>query len=100
MKLCLGTARFPPRPGLRQALAARCSARHRVRDESRTIMSLTLPAIIGSHSLAEAKPPQRHLAFRVGGTSFGLFGGDDITMALDPALRDFEIEPADGGVQI
>jgi hypothetical protein len=63
-------------------------------------MSLTLPAIIGSDSLAEAKPPQRHLAFRVGGTSFGLFGDDDITIALDPALRDFEIEPADGGVQI
>ncbi|HXO88916.1 MAG TPA: hypothetical protein VN885_09710 [Candidatus Acidoferrales bacterium] len=63
-------------------------------------MSLTLPAIIGSDSFAEAKPPQRHLAFRVGGTSFELFSDDDIAMALDPGLRDFEIEPPGGDVQI
>lgn len=62
-------------------------------------MSLTLPAIIGSDSFAGAKPPQRRLAFRVGGTSFGLFS-DDIAMALDPGLRDFEIEPLGGDVQI
>jgi hypothetical protein len=62
-------------------------------------MSLTLPAIIGSDSFAGAKPSRRHLAFRVGGTSFGLFS-DDMAMALDPGLRDFEIEPPGGDVQI
>jgi hypothetical protein len=63
-------------------------------------MSLTSPAIIGSDSFAGAKPPQRHLAFRVGGTSFGLSSDDDMAMALDPGLRDFEVEPPGGDVQI
>jgi hypothetical protein len=63
-------------------------------------MSLTLPAIIGSDSFADAKPPQRHLAFRIAGTSFELFSDDDIAMALDPGLLDFEIEPTGGDVQI
>jgi hypothetical protein len=63
-------------------------------------MSLTLPAIIGSDSFAGAKLPEQRLAFRVGGTSFGLSSDDDIAMTLDPGLRDFEIEPPGSDVQI
>jgi hypothetical protein len=63
-------------------------------------MSLTLPAIGGSRSVAQARPPARDLAFRVGGTSFGLFSDDDIAMALDPGLRDFEIAPPGDDIQI
>src|ERR1700722_15801061 len=100
MKLCWATARFPARPGRRRALAVHCSSRRLVRDESRTTMSLPLPAIIGSDSFAEAKPPRRHLAFRIGGMSFGLFSDDDIAMALDPGLRDFQIEPPAVDIQI
>ncbi len=40
------------------------------------------------------------LAFRVGGTSFALASEDDINMALDPGLRDFQIEPASSDIQI
>jgi hypothetical protein len=63
-------------------------------------MSLTLPAIIGSDSFTASTHPRRHLAFRVGGTSFGLSTDDDIAMTLDPGLRDFEIEPPGNDVQI
>jgi hypothetical protein len=63
-------------------------------------MSLTLPAITGSDSFAGAKLPERRLAFRIGGTSFGLSSDDDIAMTLDPGLRDFEIEPPGSDVQI
>jgi hypothetical protein len=58
--------------------------------------------IIGSSSFDTAPATARTLAFRVGGTSFRVFSEDAIEMALDPGLRDFEIDPScDGGdVQI
>jgi hypothetical protein len=43
---------------------------------------------------------RRRLAFRVGGTSFGLFSDDHIELALDPSMRDFVVEPSLGDIQI
>jgi hypothetical protein len=54
--------------------------------------------IIGSTSFATTEPAARARAFRVGGTSFQVFSEEQIEMALDLVLRDFEIEPSsDGG---
>jgi hypothetical protein len=63
-------------------------------------MLLTTSEISSAEGFAPAKPPSQRLAFRVAGTSFGLSSDDDIAMSLDPGLRDFEIEPAIGDIQI
>jgi hypothetical protein len=58
------------------------------------------PDIACIESFAPAKPKKtQRLAFRVGGTGFGLFS-DDINMSLDPGLRDFIVEPSIGDIQI
>ncbi len=44
--------------------------------------------------------PARRLAFRVAGTSFGLCSQEQIEMALDPGLRDFQVEPAASDIEI
>ncbi len=46
--------------------------------------------IIDASSFATLRPAAHSLAFRVGGTSFGLWS-EDVGMVLDPGLRDFEI---------
>jgi hypothetical protein len=56
--------------------------------------------IIGSTSFATTEPAARARAFRVGGTSFQVFSEEQIEMALDPVLRDFEIEPSSEGGDI
>ena len=56
--------------------------------------------IARTDSFAPANSPSRALAFRVGGASFHLFSEDQIEMALDPGLRDFEIEPGCEGADI
>ena len=63
-------------------------------------MPSAMPEIGPSESFAAAMQPERKLAFRVGGTSFGLFSNDDILMALDPGLRDFEIQRAQSDIEI
>ncbi len=64
-------------------------------------MSLATSEIVCAESFAEAKQNlAQRLAFRVGGTSFGLFSEEDIEMVLDPGLRDFEIEPTSSDIQI
>jgi hypothetical protein len=50
---------------------------------------------------ARSKPGKmQRLAFRVGGTGFGLFSDEDMEMSLDPGLRDFLVEPDAGDIQI
>jgi hypothetical protein len=56
--------------------------------------------IVRTDSFAPVQAPSRALAFRVGGTSLRLFSEDEITMALDPGMRDFEIEPSREGGDI
>ena len=52
-------------------------------------------------AFASSKPKRtQRLAFRVGGTGFGLFSDEDIEMTLDPGLRDFVVEPSMGDIQI
>lgn len=60
----------------------------------------TTSEIIGTNSFATATLPARALAFGVGGTSFRLFSDDNIEMILDPGLRDFEVEPREGGEDV
>jgi hypothetical protein len=57
--------------------------------------------IARTEAVARPKPVERRrLAFRVGGTSFGLFSDDHIELALDPSMRDFVVEPSFGDIQI
>jgi len=57
--------------------------------------------IARTEAVARPKPTERQrLAFRVGGTSFGLFSDDPIKLALDPSMRDFVVEPSLGDIQI
>ena len=51
--------------------------------------------------IAEATTPlpfrgdgKHRLAFRVGGTCFELSGSGDVSLMLDPGLRDFAVEPS------
>ena len=54
-----------------------------------------------TEAIARPKPIERQrLAFRVGGTSFGLFSDDRMELALDPTMRDFLVEPSLGDIQI
>jgi hypothetical protein len=64
-----------------------------------------MPVVSSDIPVAEAfeqsKPNGRQqLAFRVGGTSFGLFSDGNIEMALDPGLRDFVVQPGLGDIHI
>ena len=63
-------------------------------------MSLATPEIVFPESIAAAMPRRQRLAFRVGGTSFGLFSDEDILMALDPGLREFEVEAGGSDIEI
>jgi hypothetical protein len=64
-------------------------------------MSVVSSEIIVAEAFERSKPNERQrLAFRVGGTSFGLFSDGSIEMALDPGLRDFIVEPSLGDIQI
>lgn len=57
--------------------------------------------IVCTEAFARSKPNEtQRLAFRVGGTSFGLFSEGNIEMALDPGMRDFIVEPNFGDIQI
>jgi hypothetical protein len=62
-------------------------------------MGLRLSEIARTERFAEPGPAQR-LAFRVGGTSFGLRSNEQIEMTLDPGLRDFQVEPAASDIEI
>jgi hypothetical protein len=64
-------------------------------------MPLTSSEIVCAKTSAEAKPKRtERLAFRVAGTSFGLFSDDNIAMSLDPGLRDFAIAPGQSDIHI
>ena len=64
-------------------------------------MPVSPSEIVRAEASAEApQGPVRQLAFQVGGMSFGLLSDEDMEMTLDPGLRDFEIRPAGGDVQI
>ena len=63
-------------------------------------MSIATPETASLQSFAPAMPRRDRLAFRVGGTTFGLFSNDDMVMALDPGLVDFQIEPAQSDIEI
>jgi hypothetical protein len=69
--------------------------------EANTSMSVVSSdiAVAGAFEQSKSNEMQR-LAFRVGGTSFGLFSDGKIEMALDPGLRDFIVEPSLGDIQI
>jgi hypothetical protein len=57
--------------------------------------------IVCTEAFARSKREKRQgLAFRVGGTSFGIHSDGDIELALDPGLRDFIVEPSLGDIQI
>ncbi len=57
--------------------------------------------IVCTDAFARTKTSEtQRLAFRVGGTSFGLFSDDGIELMLDPGLRDFVVEPSFGDIQI
>jgi hypothetical protein len=64
-------------------------------------MPLTSSETVCAKTFAGAKTKRaQQLAFRVGGTSFGLSSDEDIDMSLDPGLRDFEIAPEGSDIQI
>ena len=63
-------------------------------------MPFATPEIGSSECFTGARPGEQRLAFRVGGTSFGLFSNDEIVMALDPGLRDFEVDEAQSDIEI
>jgi hypothetical protein len=66
-----------------------------------TPMQVAQPNIVCTDAFARPKPNKnQRLAFRVGGTSFGLFSEGGIELALDPGLRDFVVEPGFGDIQI
>ncbi len=64
-------------------------------------MSLVSSDIVVAEAFEQSELNQtQRLAFRVGGTSFGLFSDGNVEMALDPGLRDFIVEPSPGDIQI
>lgn len=65
-------------------------------------MPFAQPNIAEAARLVPSRSGGKHrLAFRVGGTSFDLFNDGDVPLTLDPALRDFAVEPSSGcGVKI
>jgi hypothetical protein len=50
--------------------------------------------------VAPSHHEQHRVAFRVGGTSFGLWSDGNVSLALDPGLRAFTIEPSSCDVPI
>jgi hypothetical protein len=69
--------------------------------EANTSMGAVSSDIAVAGAFEQSKPNEmQRLAFRVGGTSFGLFSDGKIEMALDPGLRDFIVEPSLGDIQI
>ncbi len=64
-------------------------------------MAVLASDIVVAEAFERSKSNERQrLAFRVGGTSFGLFSDGNVEMALDPGLRDFIVEPSLGDIQI
>jgi hypothetical protein len=61
------------------------------------LQEIVVPADIGASKQSCTRP---RIAFRVGGTSFGLFPRTDIELALDPELRDFAIAPSSCDVRV
>jgi hypothetical protein len=63
-------------------------------------MQLDHSKIAHSVVVADRHDSARRLAFRVGGTCFGLCAGGDMNLALDPGLRDFAVEADSCDVRI
>jgi hypothetical protein len=56
-----------------------------------TLQTAVTPELCGCNpeQLAVAR-----IAYRIGGISFGMFSDGDVSLALDPALRDFAVHPS------
>ncbi|MEQ1352634.1 MAG: hypothetical protein ABLT11_01370 [Candidatus Acidiferrum sp.] len=58
-----------------------------------------LPTFIDSDSkrVSTAKNISHNVAYQIGGISFGMFSDGDVLLELDPALREFAVQPSTPG---